>query len=96
MVTDSSRLGYHLLQVLSASFAICKALFPLNTYTLPGMIGDSAKIIKEKIKTSRDFQLISTVGRLIRYLDTNSRTFSEPDTTAYAKTSWETVAYRMK
>ena len=27
------------------------------------MIGDSAKIIKEKIKTSRDFQLISTAGR---------------------------------
>jgi len=26
MVTDSSRLGYRLLQVLSASFAICKAL----------------------------------------------------------------------
>ena len=26
MVTDFSQLGYHLLQVLSASFAICKAL----------------------------------------------------------------------
>ena len=36
MVTNFSQLGYHLLQILSASFAICKALGEEHRGVVPG------------------------------------------------------------